>query len=227
MKDNYWLDYWKEGPLNDKSHLQAKVGRTIQGVPISDEDWKNSLEFIFNNLGEMADKDVVDICAGSGVLSVPISKQCRSLLAVDISEKLLENIPKNAKIKTEIQDVRNLNLNRSSFDIAICYFSLQHFSEKDVLSIFQRVYDSLRKDGIFYIGDIPDISRRFQFFNTTQRRNDFFKSIEMDKPTIGTWFDAQTLLQMGDYTGYSKNQLIPQPENLIFSHYRFDLLLKK
>ena len=227
MNNDFWINYWRSGVLSVSQNNHSKVGRTIGGVPISDEQWRNSIEFIFKQLGELSGKRVVDICAGSGVLTVPLSKYCHSILAIDIAENLLDGIPKERNIVTQVQDVRKLELGQEKFDVAICYFAIQHFTEQEVIEIFTQVFNVLSEGGVFYIGDIPDVSRRFDFFNNTERRSAFFKSVKDNSPIIGTWFHPHFLQYLGDYTGFSDVQVLSQPDNLIFSHYRFDIIMRK
>jgi hypothetical protein len=52
-------------------------------------------------------------------------------------------------------------------------------------------------------------------------------AINNDSPIIGTWFDPQLLLKLGKYTGFEAVEILPQPDDFPYSHYRFDLLLKK
>jgi ubiquinone/menaquinone biosynthesis C-methylase UbiE len=227
MRDNYWIDYWLSGKLNKNENLHAKVGRTIAGIPVEEEAWMNTLNFILSNVGDLKEMEIADICAGSGAITLPLSNICKSVTAIDISEDLLLSFPEKKNIFKITADARDFIFKPESIDVAICHFSLQHFSEGEALELMQRVFNGLRPGGKFYIGDIPEVSKRFNFFNNDQRRKAFFDSIHNNRPTMGTWFDPNTLKYMGDYVGYSNSEIIRQPSNLIFSHYRFDILLEK
>ena len=85
----------------------------------------------------------------------------------------------------------------------------------------------MKKGGIFYIGDIPDIEKLFHFFNTKEREFAFFDSLKNKKPIIGTWFNMQFMEKLGLYSGFSTVEIIKQPDYVINSHYRFDVKLIK
>ena len=85
----------------------------------------------------------------------------------------------------------------------------------------------MKPNGICLIGDIPDLSRKFSFFNNTERQKAYFDSLVKDEPIIGTWFDKEFLQKAGIYCGFNESIVLDQPIDQINSHYRFDLKLVK
>ena len=52
----------------------------------------------------LSDKEILDFGGGTGLLSLPLAKQAKSVTLVDISEKMLEQ----ARLKAEQQDIKNI-----------------------------------------------------------------------------------------------------------------------
>ena len=50
MDKNYWLKFWNEDKIIQSDNLQNQVGRTINKVPITDENWQFTLSFIDDSI---------------------------------------------------------------------------------------------------------------------------------------------------------------------------------
>ncbi|MEI8136310.1 MAG: class I SAM-dependent methyltransferase [Bacteroidota bacterium] len=224
---DYWKEFWNKNQIIDREGIHEKVGRTIKGVPITDEKWNASLKDIEDHLLLNKEDDVVDIAAGSGALAIPFSEKVRSYTALDISEKLLENLKKYPKINTIHADALQVDLGKENYSKAILYFALQHFNESECIILLEKIFKCLKPEGICLIGDIPDEAKKFTFFNTPEREKAYFDSVKKNEPIIGTWFDKQFLLKAGHQCGFGKSIIINQPNYHINSHYRFDLKLIK
>ena len=53
----------------------------------------------------LSDKEILDFGGGTGLLTLPLAKQAKSVTLVDISEKMLEQ----ARLKAERQDIKNIH----------------------------------------------------------------------------------------------------------------------
>jgi ubiquinone/menaquinone biosynthesis C-methylase UbiE len=229
MNTNYWTQFWNKSEILNSKNSQGQIGRTINKEPIPDDLWQETLSFILRELDLEKDDLVLDLCAGNGLLSLPMSKQVTHVTAVDFSERLIhqlksQNIP---NIKTIAEDVNEVDFDADNFSKIIFYFSIQHFNFKDVVIIFEKAFKWLKPKGIFYIGDIPDIEKLFVFFNTEQRERIYFDSIKMNEPIIGTWFYKSFLEKLGRYAGFNDVQIIEQPSHFYNARYRIDMRLKK
>lgn len=229
MSENYWIKFWNESDIIHSKNPHNQVGRTINKAPIDEDVWQRTLKFIFNKMSISKQDVVLDFCAGNGLISIPLSRKAQKVIAVDISEKLITQL-ENKKINNIItikKDIRTLDFKEKSFSKAMLYFAIQHFSEKEIISIFENAYKWLKPHGIFYVGDIPDIEKMFEFFNNKEREKIFFDSTKKGKPIIGTWFYKTFLIKLGEYAGFKKIEIIKQPVEFINSHYRFDIKLVK
>lgn len=225
--NKYWEEFWNENEILNSANPQNQIGRSINRMPISEDLWQKTLEHIYYQM-DISEQDIIlDLCAGNGLISIPLSKKVKKIVAVDISQKLINLLDDNKiiNITTINDDIRKLKFKDRSFSKIIFYFAIQHFSERDIISLFEKVYSWLKPGGIFYIGDIPNIEKLFLFFNTKEREKIFFDSITIEKPIIGTWFHKSFLEKLGLYIGFNKIEIITQPNNFINSHYRFDMKL--
>jgi len=229
MSNNYWENFWNENNILNSENPQNQVGRALNKEPISEELWIKTLSYIFNTINITSNDVVLDLCAGNGLITLPLSEKVKKVVAVDISTKLLSSInnKKNENITTIVEDIIKLKFEENSFSKVIFYFAIQHFTEIEVISLFKKVNSWLEIGGIYYIGDIPDIDKLFNFFNTKERESAFFNSLKNKKPIIGTWFNRRYLEKLGLYSGFSSVEIIKQPSYLINSHYRFDIKLIK
>lgn len=222
---DYWKNYWNNINTCNTNNLQLQIGRSINKQPISDKIWDKTISFIVKEL-QLSEKDIAaDLCCGNGLITEKIHKKVDSLIAIDYSEFLIKNIIslKLPNVNTACCDLRNYDFKKSSLDKIILYFALQHFNNKETVHIFKKVYSGLKKGGIFYIGDIPNIDCIWNFYNNKQRENEYFSSILLNKPIIGNWFHPRFLEKLGYFTGFTKAKIINQPKFMINSHYRFDI----
>lgn len=228
MKSNYWVDFWKDHGLKTAAeNPQLQVLRTLDKKPIDDERWEFTLAHIEGQVNPSLDDKILDLCCGNGLLARKFSETAKSVTAVDVSDRLVSAIGEIENITPIVSDVRALQFEASIFDKVVLYAGLQYFSHQDVIEIFERVFFWLRNGGIFYIGDIPDQERIWTFFDDQDRETAYFDSVKCGKPIIGTWFDKGFLEKLSDYVGFSERQILPQPKQLIYSSYRFDLIVKK
>ncbi|KAF0218753.1 MAG: hypothetical protein FD174_2536 [Geobacteraceae bacterium] len=227
--NDYWVNFWRTSQILDNSDPQMQIGRTINKIPISEQNWELTLNFIENKLKIYKSDVILDLCAGNGLITLPISLKCKTVTAVDISEPLLTRIDtkKNKNVTCILEDVRKITFEAESFDKVILYFALQHFNDQDVIDILEKVYLWLKPGGLFYIGDIPDIDKFFVYYNTQERIDSFIHSVKTNTRAIGTWFNKVMLTYMASYAGYTKSEIVVQPTYMINYHYRFDILITK
>lgn len=229
IDNDYWIKYWNKSDLIKHDNVQAQVGRTKKGVPISKDLWERTLLHLRNYMQIQENDQILDICAGNGLISSNFSNYAEKITALDVSDFLLEcirklNIP---NIEIVLGDLRKVEFPENSFSKIIFYFALQHFTENELVNIFSKIYHWLKPKGICYIGDIPDIDRKWNFYNTTEREEMYFSMINDDDLHIGSWFKKDFLKKLANYSGFLSTDVFDQEKWMINSKYRFDMVLKK
>ena len=113
-----------------------------------------------------------------------------------------------------------------SFDRILCYAGIQYLSEQETLFLFKKLRRWIRDGGLVLLGDIPDATHRWRFFDSPERENAYFDALAAAQPIVGTWFDPSWLEKLSRYAGFKSSEFHSQPQTLPYQHYRFDLILK-
>jgi ubiquinone/menaquinone biosynthesis C-methylase UbiE len=232
---DYWEKYWNLVSLNIDE--QSQVGRTVKKEPISNDIFEKTFDWVSSKMQINKESDILELCCGNGVWTIPFAERVKHITAVDFSKPLLDVlknkcISKNIKnVDIKLQNVSKINNSDYKFKSHVfLYFAIQHFSERQTISLFETAHrilkDTAGERRIFYIGDIPDREKLWDFANTKEYAKMYFDSIKNETPAIGTWFIKNDLIKLADYAGFSKCEIIEQPSWQINSSYRFDMKLE-
>ena len=108
-----------------------------------------------------------------------------------------------------------------------CKILLVTVGTVEVVVLFELMYDKLSVDGLIFIGDIPDIQYRSNYLIQSGKQEIYFDSVKRNEPLIGTWFDKGSLELLANRVGFRKIRVITQDPIMIYSDFRFDLMLNK
>ena len=122
----------------------------------------------------LPDKEILDFGGGTGLLTLPLAKQTKSVTLVDISEKMLEQ----ARLKAEQQDIKNIqfleqdllaNPLEQEFDLIVVCRVLHHMPDVDVaLSLFHQY---LREGGQLLLADFTKTEANHHGFELAELEN--------------------------------------------------------
>ena len=131
----------------------------------------------------LSDKEILDFGGGTGLLTLTLAKQAKSVTLVDISEKMLEQ----ARLKAEQQDIKNIqfleqdllkNPMEQEFDLIVVSRVLHHMPDLDeALSLF---HQHLKEDGQLLLAD----------FTKTEANHHGFDLAELEKQLIEHGFSS-------------------------------------
>ena len=131
----------------------------------------------------LSDKEILDFGGGTGLLTLPLANQAKSVTLVDISEKMLEQ----ARLKAEQQDIKNIqfleqdllkNPMEQEFDLIVVSRVLHHMPDLDeALSLF---HQHLKEDGQLLLAD----------FTKTEANHHGFDLAELEKQLIEHGFSS-------------------------------------
>ena len=229
MTDHYWSKFWVEhGAQSGAAHPQAQVFRTLHKEPIEEEAWQSTLLHISKMLEVGGEDRVLDLCGGNGLIAEALAKDCKSVVVVDISDGLLAHADERAaNIECLQGDMRKVEFDANRFDRILCYAALQYLTPTEAAALFTRVYRWLAPGGRVFVGDVPDAGKQWEFYNSDERRKAYFSKLEAEEPIVGTWFDRQWLTYLAESVGFSSVEAVDQPEDQIYSWFRFDLRCQK
>ena len=142
--------------LDESQDLQEDKERT---------EWQNP-EFVVNLLGDLTDKTVADVGAGSGYFTFKIARKAKKVIALDIDPNSLEYIQNQKSIvgkwadniDTRLTPADVPNLLDNEADIVLIVNTYAYIPNKD--QYLSRLKKGIKKDGTLVIidfknGDIP------------------------------------------------------------------------
>lgn len=224
----YWREHWEKHEKLNHLNPQRQVARTKLGEPISEENWRLSCEYIIQQIQPNSNNVVLDLCCGNGLLTACLIDQVDAVVAVDFSQKLLDNfIVRSDRIKVLNRDILTYDFGKGKFDRILLYYAAQHFSESSMVQILRKAHRALKNGGIFLVGDIPDVSRKWSFYSSMEYRGFYFSNLERNQYPVGTWFDTQFFQYAGEYLGYKHVDIQDQPNFMLNSNHRFDVIFYK
>ena len=226
---NPWHEYWNSGFINNKQLPQERVGRTVFGKSITEENWKKTLTFIRSQITLNPEQIALELCCGNGLISRDFSNYIQKVYAVDFSKTLIGELDSLSlrNVKTICKDVNSIDFHQNKFDIIILYFSIQYFNKQETILLIERCKKWLKNDGVIYIGDIPDEKKIWQFYKDKKYKENYFDALKKGQAIIGSWYSTKFFKFLGEYLKFSNTKIIKQKDFMINHHYRFDVLMTK
>jgi len=186
---------------------------------------------------EITKKDVVlDVCCGNGMITRKIADECESICGVDFSEVLINT----AKQKNQTENITYylsdaLNITNifpdNCFDKSYLYFSFQYFKYDIGKQVIKMLSQVTKHGGKIFIGDIPDKTRRSNYYNTFRKRLRFLKNSVLrilenidGEDSLGWWWHPNRMKRICRKLDL-KCEIIEQNRNLPHYNYRFDALI--
>jgi len=227
---DYWKAFWDEhSQLSERADPQIQVLRTCAKQPVSEAIFREILASMSAVLDLRPEHRLLDMCCGNGLVAQHLAPFCREVVAVDFAKELLTQIDtaSHPNITPLHSDAGACEFENASFDRIVLNAAIQYFSHQEAVVLLESMFDWLPPNGLLFIGDIPDRDAMWQFFNTYEREAAFFDALKSGRPIIGTWYGAEWLQKLALYVGFTLAEIVKQPAHFPYSHFRFDLVLKK
>lgn len=104
---------------------------------------------------------VVDLGCGSGQITLPLAEHAKSVLAVDVSTTMLDDLrrrarqtPVAARVETRLCAIEQLQLPPGSVDLVVSNYALHHLRDQDKETVLANARRWLRPGGVLVVGDM-------------------------------------------------------------------------
>lgn len=230
-EEEYWKEYYNDDEIINKgNNLHLNISRTRNGNIISDKIWGQTIEYLKTLLNIKANTVLLELCCGNGLILGELASVYKEGYGVDYSKTLLKQFRKkysSENINLICTDVNEFVIEKNKYDLIIIYFSIQHFNERDAFLLIEKCIDSMSLNGKIFIGDIPDLDKKWSYINKYEYHRDYFHRLVNLSPKIGNWFQKDFFLAMNSCFKETSFQVLEQPSYQINSDYRFDVLISK
>jgi tRNA (cmo5U34)-methyltransferase len=162
---------------------------------------------------------LLDLGCGTGLELERLYEKLPGLrvTGIDLSENMLNALRDKFpdKALTLIHDSYfHANLGENRFDYALSTYSLHHFSEEDKIRLYERVYVSLRDNGMYVEGDYICPTMEQQLFHIAEnQRLRKENGISGGYYHYDTPFTAATQMRLLRSAGFSDVRLVREWEN--------------
>ena len=223
--------YSERAKKNSRTDFLWQVGKTINGEDVSCEQLELIVKTIVERLDLSGKDKVFDLGCGNGLLTKKISTFVQEITGLDLTTELYDV----ALEYHSSNNTRYINANIFDFDVkryknkfskVYLYEVLQHLSliESDKLLAILKGITS--KKSTIFIGGILDMDKKWSFFDTVERKSQYFDSLLLGTDPLGTWYYKDYFKYLAGRHNLNvecKNQ----DDELYTSHYRFDCVLWK
>lgn len=228
-----WRNHFeKTAAAYAETDFLRQVAKTVGGVPITEDQLLVIVSSLIAGLELRAKDRLLDLCCGNGLLSKYLAQECDSVFGIDFSKTLLAVANKHNQLKNiqyaqasvlELEEV--ISLTETSFSRVCMYEALQCFDEADFPRILDTLIPLCAGNAILFFGSVPDIDLIWEFYNTEERRAEYYARLEEGTEAIGTWWNRQYLENIAHSKGFTVKFKSQNPA-LHTAHYRFDFILK-
>jgi tRNA (cmo5U34)-methyltransferase len=165
--------------------------------------------------------EILDLGCGTGLELERVFKLYNEVrvTAIDLSEKMLDKLKE--KLKEKLSDLNiicasyfDVDFGIEAYDYIISTYSLLHFNRDKKLSLYKRLYDSLKPGGKFIYGDYTaENIEKEKFYLEENKRIRQEQGIESGFYHYDTPFAVETELDLFKKAGFKNIAIHKQWEN--------------
>jgi cyclopropane fatty-acyl-phospholipid synthase-like methyltransferase len=213
----------------DPNDFWGQVRRTVQGVPVSDDQIKMIVDVIHSELDIKPNDILLDIACGNGALSHFLFQSCAGYLGVDLSEHLIsiakanfEALPNYQFMHQEALEYVRAESLPEKFSKVVCYGSFPYFPAIDAVEVLRILFEKFSNVQNVFIGNLPDKDLAVNFYKrqpNTEELADCFSQ-------IGIWRTQHEFAELATNAGW-KVKFSTMPDRFYSSYYRYDVLLSR
>lgn len=207
-----------------------QVGKTVNGQAVGTEQLDLICDSIVSALSLTFNDNVLDIGCGNGLVTRKIAEQVKSIIGIERNQALFEQAVRHKCGQNQLyinSDVFSFDSNSTHADKVYLYEVIQHVSHQQVTGFLRHISSFMGSEQKIFIGGVPDEERKWDFYNTPERREGLFRHMtETGNDPVGYWFHREEFQFLARELGMQA-KIMDQPSELYTSHYRFNCLLFK
>jgi SAM-dependent methyltransferase len=229
---NTWKEFWStyrfDGRISEDL-LFEQVGRTSNGKPLPGEEFELCVDFMGRSL-QLSPTDLLfEYCCGNGLFTYELGASVRKIVAVDFSDHLI-HAARQFRQRDNISYFVGNALEPLSTWLAqdkpakfLMANALAYFDPEEFGQLLQSLCTTVAPGSfLFLLTGIPDADRKWNFYDTPERRERHIKSDSITNDGMGRWWTRDELRVAAEAHGLSAH-IIPEPGAM--SHYRMAVLL--
>ncbi len=228
-KSHQKFDHDEHARTRASDDFWGQVRRTVQGVPVSDDQIKMIVEAIRSALDLNPRDTLLDIACGNGALAQFLFDSCSGYLGVDLSEHLIsvakanfEALPHYQFLHQEASEYARTEPLPDRFSKVLCYGSFPYFPASDAAELLHTLFQKFTKVQTVFIGNLPDKDRAAEFY----KKQPDTEELADCHSQIGIWRSHSEFAQLAGYAGW-KVKFSAMPAGFYASYYRYDALLSR
>jgi hypothetical protein len=221
--------------IKSDADLLFQVGKTVGGKPMSSKQFNALIDSTRRHL-ELTKRDrLIDLCCGNGVVTYELSTSVQKTTGIDFSRPYIENALRYKKlpnISYLINDVTELTTiakeqRFSEYNKVLIYDALAYLTPVDLDRILAYC-ESVKSIERILIGDVLDLNRKWNFFNTRKRKLIYFYKCKILGKDfgLGRWWTKNEIMFLAKGHGFMCS-FLEQDSVLHTAHYRFDALMTR
>lgn len=203
---NLWRSFWKSynniEPVQEDD-LYIQVGKTNNKKPISKEIFENIVTDIAQKLELKSSDILLEMCCGNGLFTHSLSNTVKYIYAFDFTESLIDTAKKyksGSNIEYVVGDAKQdfTKIFRDKLPVIQKFLmndTTAYFSPEDLSLVIERIY-GISEDFRFYLTNIPNNEKKWDFYNTPERKEKYLHAVQTGDiflGGIGRWWEASEL----------------------------------
>jgi predicted TPR repeat methyltransferase len=230
-----WKSFWEgysRREVETEADLFAQVARTVEAVPITSAHFKLLVQRIAERLELDPADTLFDYCCGNGLVTYELAPRVQRIIAIDFVEQMVESARsrrQRANVEYHVGDALepiSRFVGRNPPNKFLMGSSLAYFGPADLGTILGHLLDvSPGGSFLFFITEIPDVDRKWNFFDTPERRAAHREHEKLGDTAsgVGRWWSKEELAQVARAYGLAA-EVEPEPPGM--TDYRMDALIR-
>ena len=226
-----WEKFWNTKPGTfDKSDYFRQVGKTLHGQPLSQSQFDFMISEILQRLNLKPDDNLLDLCCGNGIITNELAKYCKEVVGIDFSRPLIEIANRDhSRTNVGYRCASLLKLDTTTlapmrFNKVLMYDALENFRKSDLPLILKKIVSMTAEPRLILIGGVPRQAKKFNFYNTFEKRLRYLLRRIVNKELIGTWWTEDDFRHASESLSL-KCSFHDQSEGLYNRNIRFDIII--